>query len=313
MSSSNPNGRSFLRGAEFVEERAVEPHKAANFLDCDYGDEFWQKFRSAYSSTGPLSALTGSLAYMKWKEWETFIDGMDATDAWNNVNIFVPLTGEWRPDGSAFYTEIREKRDWIRAMQKSQWQGLFGSKPHWSFDNLVGFMLCPVGFALVQYIVFLVHKIRSNLPEDAARVNLDSTRFAFVTILDFTFDHLESSNWNTSSFDLAVNLNLDPTFYRTYSEYIRQMAPLPLHFPSREEWQGRPSQGLQMSLESLGSMPLKVALVGEHGPSNLDHLAAVQQAVQQAVAHPIEAGHFFSYLWQLEGRRSVPKMFEVRF
>lgn len=277
----------------FYEERAAEPHKAANFLDCDYGDEFWQKFRSAYSSTGPLSALTGSLAYMKWKEWETFIDGMDANDVWNDVNIFVPLTGEWRPDGSAFYTQIREKRDWIRAMQKSQWQGLFGSKPQWSFDNLVGFMLCPVGFALVQYIVFLVHKIRSKLPEDAARVNLESTRFAFVTILDFTFDHLESSNWNTSSFDLAVNLNLDPTFYPTYSEYIRQMEPLPLHFPNwRDEWQG---QG-RLS-DPITAMSMKVALVGEHGPSNLDHLAAVQRAI----AHPIEAGHFFSYLWQLEG------------
>eukprot|EP00438_Fugacium_kawagutii_P023447 Skav236819 [mRNA] locus=scaffold2823:69762:87097:- [translate_table: standard] len=241
---------------------------------------------------------TCSTSWLK-KEWETFIDGMDANNAWNNY-IFVPLTGEWRPDGSAFYTEIREKRDWIRAMQKSQWQGLFGSKPQWSFDNLVGFMLCPVGFALVQYIVFLVHKIRSNLPEDAARVNLDSTRFAFVTILDFTFDHLESSNWNTSSFDLAVNLNLDRRFYPTYSEYIRQMAPLPLHFPSwREEWQGqRTGHSEGRGPPSLGrSSEMRVALVGEHGPSNLDHLAALQQAV----AHPIEAGHFFSYLWQLEG------------
>lgn len=47
-----------------------------------------------------------------------------------------------------------------------------------------------------------------------------------VSILDSHFDHLESSNWNVSSFDLAVNLNLeDPKFYPRYADFIVDHAP----------------------------------------------------------------------------------------
>ena len=291
----------------FTEEKDTDPLKAASFLDCENseGDEFWRSFRSAYRKTGPLSPETGSLAYLKWKDWETFIDGMDENEAFNG-RIFVPLAGEWRADGSAFFTQIREKRDWVTALQKSQWQGLFGSPPAWSSDNLVGFMLCPVGFALVQYVIFLVHKMRSNLPEDAARLNLESMLLAFVTILDSNFDHLESSNWNASSFDLAVNLNLDdPKFYPRYSDYIASLDPLPLRYPTwREdlhtESQIQVADRLKQQLE-----PFRLALVGEHGPSNLENLAAVQAATESLIPphtrHTIEAGYFFSYLWQLKG------------
>jgi len=286
--------------------------KAASFLDCENGDEFWQSFRSAYRKTGPLSPETGSLAYLKWKDWETFIDGMDENEAFKG-RIFVPLAGEWRADGSAFFTQIREKRDWVTALQKSQWQGLFGSPPAWSSDNLVGFMLCPVGFALVQYVIFLVHKMRSNLPEDAARLNLESMLLAFVTILDSNFDHLESSNWNASSFDLAVNLNLeDPKFYPRYSDYTASLDPLPLRYPTwREDLPYAESQfTVADRLKRQLVEPFRVALVGEHGPSNLENLAAIQAATEVShtshtshisPSHTIEAGHFFSYLWQLKG------------
>ncbi len=290
--------------AFLAQEQQTDPRKAASFLDCDNGDIFWQRFRSAYSATGPLSPESGSLAYMKWKEWEEFIDGMDANEAFNG-RVFVPLAGEWRADGSAFFTQIREKRDWVTALQKSQWQGLFGSPPAWSSDNLVGFMLCPVGFALVQYVIFLVHKMRSNLPEEAARLNLESMLLAFVTILDSNFDHLESSNWNTTSFDLAMNLNLeDPKFYRTYSDFIASLGSLPLRFSTwRQDWPEHSELtmgGHHVGHVPIGRLPLKVSLVGEHGPSNLENLAAVQAALDLD-SHHIEAGHFFSYMWQLKG------------
>ena len=285
------------------QDQSIDPQKAASFLDCDKGDVFWQRFRAAYSATGPLSPETGSLAYLKWKDWEMFIDGMD--DEAFDGRVFVPLAGEWRADGSAFFTQIREKRDWVTALQKSQWQGLFGSPPAWSSDNLVGFMLCPVGFALVQYVIFLVHKMRSNLPEDDARLNLESMLLAFVTILDSNFDHLESSNWNASSFDIAVNLNLeDPKFYPRYSDYIASLPSLPLRFPTwQEDWHrsSRHEHSETQVAETLKrhlQEPMKVALVGEHGPSNLENLAAVQAAL---ASHTIEAGHFFSYMWQLKG------------
>eukprot|EP00435_Cladocopium_sp_Y103_P029416 s1999_g7.t1 len=293
--------------ANSMTEKGTDPLKAASFLDCENGDEFWRSFRKAYSATGPLSPETGSLAYLKWKDWETFIDGMDENEAFNG-RIFVPLAGEWRADGSAFFTQIREKRDWVTALQKSQWQGLFGSPPAWSSDNLVGFMLCPVGFALVQYVIFLVHKMRSNLPEDAARLNLESMLLAFVTILDSNFDHLESSNWNASSFDIAVNLNLeDPKFYPRYSDYIASLDSLPLRYPTWRE--DLPQAGSQIQVAKRLKQQLmeafRVALVGEHGPSNLENLAAVQAAtdgfISSPSSHTIEAVHFFSYMWQLKG------------
>ena len=56
-----------------------------------------------------------------------------------------------------------------------------------------------------------------------------------VSILDSHFDHLESSNWNVSSFDLAVNLNLeDPKFYPSYADFIADHAPPELRLRS---WQ----------------------------------------------------------------------------
>ena len=273
---------------------SIDAGKAASFLDCENGDPFWHHFREAFSATGPLSPATASLAYLKWKEWEDFIDGMDAASLFDG-RIFVPLAGEWHPDGSAYYTQIREKRDWVTALQKSQWQGLFGSPPAWSSDNLVGFMACPVGFALVQYVIFLVHKMRSNLPEDAARLNLESMLFAFVSILDSNFDHLESSNWNVSSFDLAVNLNLeDPHFYASYRDFI-------------EEGEGKSENAIMFAESSFQCDrddrdgfqfgKIRVALVGEHGPSNLEHLASLQAAAGRM---ELEAGHFFAYLWQFE-------------
>ena len=225
------------------------------------------------------------------EEWEDFIDGMDESEAFDG-RVFVPLAGEWRVDGSAYVTRILEKRDWVTALQRSQWQRLFGRPPSYSEDNLQGFMRCPVGFALVQYVIFLVHKLRSELPEDAAKINLESMLFAFVSILDSNFDHLESSNWNVSSFDLAVNLNLeDPNFYPRYSDYIDTLH-FKLHLPSwRDDWpEYRKYQGFEPS------EPLPVALVGEHGPSNLENLAAAQAALN---VH-LEAQHFFTYMWQLK-------------
>ena len=301
-----------------IAEESIDARKAASFLDCS-GNPFWQSFREAFGNTGPLSPATGSLAYVKWKEWEDFIDGMDASGAFDG-SVFVPLAGEWHLDGSAYFTQIREKRDWVRALQKSQWQGLFGSPPSWSSENLVGFMVCPVGFALVQYVIFLVHKMRSNLPEDAARLNLESMLFAFVSILDSNFDHLESSNWNVTSFDLAVNLNLDdPKFYRSYAEYIEFVRSKEgiagiSSFPSwQEDWPNFPSESRTLNDLAEGKLrklpKLRVALVGEHGPSNLEHLAALQEAL----ASPVEARHFFTYLWQLgrpekrEGQKTKQK------
>ena len=261
-------------------------------------------FRHLFATSGPLSSETGTLAYMKWREWEQFIDGLDAATATGALDgIVVPLAGEWRPDGSSYSTQIREKRDWVKAMQKSQWQGLFGSPPQWSANNLVGFMRCPVGFVMVQYVVFLVHKLRSKLPADAAQMNLESMLYSFVSILDAHFDHLESSNWNYSSFDLAVNLNLeDARYFPRYADFVAVQSNPPVYQP---RWQDEWPEHLRWANRSLGRLrkgSLRVALVGEHGPSNLEHVEAVQVVSRSMWEDSyVESGHFFTYLWQLDG------------
>ncbi|CAJ1401029.1 unnamed protein product [Effrenium voratum] len=283
--------------ANSMESGEIDPGRAGAFLDCDNGDLFWQRFRDAFSRTGPLSPETGSMAYVKWKAWEDFVDGMEEAGGFDG-RVVVPLAGEWHADGSGYFTQVREKRDWVTALQKSQWQAVFGKPPAWSSDNLVGFMQCPVGFALVQYVIFLVHKMRSNLPEDAARLNLESMLFAFVSILDSHFDHSESSNWNVSSFDLAVNLNLeDPKFYPRYADFIADHAPPELRLRSwQEDWPGH----RMVQSRRLEERILRTALVGEHGPSNLDNLASASAAVSSSGVR-LEAGHFFTYMWQLRG------------
>ena len=290
---------------QFVEEQSADPSRAAAFLDCASSEEFWDLFREVFSSSGPLSPDTGTLAYLKWKEWEQFIDGLDAaTEVGSLDGIVVPLTGEWRPDGSGYFTEIREKRDWVKAMQQSQWQNLFGSPPQWSAGNLVGFMRCPVGFVMVQYVVFLVHKLRSNLSLDAAETNLESMLYSFVSILDAHFDHLESSTWNHSSFDLAVNLNLeDARYFPRYADFVAAQEKSPVHEPHwKDEWPEH-AQWVHAVKGLIARKPqaFRIALVGEHGPSNLEHLQAAQAAAHDIWPNvPIEAGHFFTYLWQLD-------------
>ena len=283
----------------WVQEQGADPARAGAFLDCADSDDFWPTFREIFRTFGPLSPDTGTMAYMKWKQWELFIDGLDAAkDAGALDGIVVPLAGEWRPDGSSYFTRIQEKRDWVLAMQKSQWQGLFGSPPKWSAGNLVGFMRCPAGFVLVQYVVFLVHKLRSELSVEAAQTNLESMLYAFVNIFDAHFDHLESSNWNYSSFDLAVNLNIeDERHFPRYADFVAAQDNSPVYEPRwQDDWPEHVSwiqRGAPKELEKL-----RIALVGEHGPSNLEHLEALSAALEDWSLQ-VEAAHFFTYLWQL--------------
>ena len=55
-------------------------------------------------------------------------------------------------------------------------------------------------------------------------------------------------------------------------------------------------------LEWVLGVPMTLALVGEHGPVNMDHLSTAQAAWAEACpGSPVEAAHFFTYLWALEG------------
>ncbi|CAE8628663.1 unnamed protein product, partial [Polarella glacialis] len=304
-------------------KRDAGPGDAAVFLDCGpQAGRFWSVFRDAFSATGPLSAQTGTLAYLKWSKWEAFIDGMDFAGAWDGRAV-VPLAGEFDAQGFSLQTRVHSKRDWIKVLQHMQWQMLYGKAPDWSEDNLAGFLNCPVGFAVVQYVIFLVHKIRSNLPPPEAQTNLDGIIYAFAGLFSGPVDHLESSSWNISSFDLAVNMNLktgENSYFESYDQYFRMRpTPLPRLTSWREDWSEHKSWLSPVACRTWGRARgtsedsgenLRVAFVGEHGPSNLEHLSALTAALADATGSDacntggppvIDAGHFFTYLWSLGG------------
>ena len=49
------------------------------------------------------------MAYVKWKAWEDFVDGMEEAGGFDG-RVVVPLAGEWHADGSGYFTQVREKR-----------------------------------------------------------------------------------------------------------------------------------------------------------------------------------------------------------
>ena len=87
----------------------------------------------------------------------------------------------------------------------------------------------------------------------------------------------------------AVNLNVRPGhYYESYDSYLEEN-PIP---PAQltDWWQDAPS------LASLDAVlvtdqcdeRIPVALIGEHGPVNMDHLSTITAAFQSACAKPLE-------------------------
>lgn len=322
--------------------------QAAAYLDCEglgQKDSFWPAFRRAFSEGGPLGSDTLELAYERWSQWEELVDRMDHSGQFGG-QVIVSLPGVDYLNGTKLETRVWDRMDLIKALQRANFQALFGRPPPWGPEDLAGFLACPVGFVLVQYVVFLVHKVRSRLPPDEMKLNWDSFRTSFGMVLglpSYVFDHLESSSWGVSSFDLAVNMNTkDGSWVKSYDDYC-QSSPVPP--PRVRTWQedapmlalsalepprlpslcrpgsgdagtGHPRYGLgssgigDSSSSSSDTVAVRVALLGEHGPTNIDHLSTASAAIEQLCAGSsgearrsvrIEAAHFFTYLWKLEG------------
>ncbi|CAK0877021.1 unnamed protein product [Prorocentrum cordatum] len=196
---------------------------------------------------------------------------MDAAGAFDG-QMTVPLPGTFFQNGSVVETSILGKADFLSTFQRAQYQGLFGSAPAWGPDNLAGFLACPMGFLLVQYVIYIVHKVRGQLSPEEARDYWESIYKSWAAVLGspvFIFDHLESSRWNITSFDIAVNLNTqEGEYFPTYEAYcLARPVPPPRFRPWQELWPEHP-QWLGSPDLCRGPGALSVALVGEHGPSS---------------------------------------------
>merc|ERR550534_1564787 len=144
---------------------------------------------------------TMSLAYTKWIEWEAAVNEMEASGQLSGrAPLLLPSVRT--VNATPEETLVWDRLELVHAIQRARFQGLFGSPPAWGPDDLAGFLACPVGFVLVQYVVFSVHKMRSRLPLPERMVNWESMSNAFGMILGlppYALDFLESSHWGISS------------------------------------------------------------------------------------------------------------------
>mmetsp|Transcript_11654 Transcript_11654/g.31256 ORF Transcript_11654/g.31256 Transcript_11654/m.31256 type:complete len:243 (-) Transcript_11654:16-744(-) len=167
-----------LTKSEFSQEdNSPSQDHAAKFLDCEGLGEahnFWVHFRETFSRRGPLDSETIGLAVMKWQEWESFIDALDVGGKLNG-QITVPLLDNVFENRSAVQVLIYDRQDVLRALQQARYQALFGSPRAWG-SGFVGALACPIGFLLVQYVLFVVQRVRFELfPEE-----VEVSEFGFV-------------------------------------------------------------------------------------------------------------------------------------
>ncbi|CAJ1455297.1 unnamed protein product [Effrenium voratum] len=294
----------------FASGSLPKPQRAAAFLDCEgLGDEhiFWPVFRHALRSEGVLGETTLQLAVKKWGEWEDYQEQMIQNGDLDGSST-IRVEGLKYANGSQVETHLRGLIDLPVVFQKASFSHLFDDPPKWGPSDFAGFLACPVGFVLVQYVIFIANKVRGQLEYSLLRDYWEGMVNAFgliYAIPSYVLDHSESANWGITSFDIAVNLNTQTgSYYTSYDDYCHaNPVPPPLlthwwhdapHIASRDEEGGLCS----------GSGPIPVALIGEHGPVNLDHLSTASAALREACGDRdpiVEPGHFFTYLWALEG------------
>eukprot|EP00929_Paragymnodinium_shiwhaense_P061977 TRINITY_DN30949_c0_g1_i3.p2 TRINITY_DN30949_c0_g1~~TRINITY_DN30949_c0_g1_i3.p2 ORF type:complete len:262 (-),score=53.98 TRINITY_DN30949_c0_g1_i3:1449-2234(-) len=186
--------------------------RAGQFLNCEgLGDEFafWPAFREALASEGPLGQKTLYHAYNKWSEWEDLIESFEKQGYFGGGD-----SGELRPFNLGNSTIALEgnidRLDFIKVLQRASMQLLFNEPDAWTMKDLAGFLACPIGFVLVQYVIFAVQKLRGRLPAEQRMINWESMQNTFGLLLgtpSYALDHLESSDWGITSFDMAVNLD----------------------------------------------------------------------------------------------------------
>ena len=83
----------------------------------------------------------------------------------------------------------------------------------------------------------------------------------------------------------AVNLNVRPGhYYESYDSYLEEN-PIPAA-QLTDWWQDAPSLDALEVTDGWCDERIPVALIGEHGPVNMDHLSTITAAFQSACAKP---------------------------
>lgn len=325
----------------FAETKVSQPRKGQleQFLNCENlgkekGHRFWSLFRQSMAQNGIFGEDTVQLAVIKWTEWEIIVEKLLETgQLGGQIPMLMPapiVTNK----SALVETLVHDRRDLVVAFQRASFQMLYiDGDRKWPADYLAGFMSCPIGFVLVQYVVFMVHKTRSEIDDVERRRNWESMAQAFGLVLGlppYALDFLESSRWGLTSFDMIVNLNHDNR--RHWESYAGYCKANPVPPPVLNHWtEDAPElakkvpefakKTLHAGTKSLctpgADGSLRIALVGEHGGVNMDHLSTVVKAVRQVClesdvrlataphAGPdgpkLDAAHFFTYLWHLAG------------
>ena len=96
----------------------------------------------------------------KWSEWEAYQDAMLASGELSGAAITVP--GLRFVNGSAVELRLKGLIELPQIFQRAQYSQLFTEPPSWG-QEYVGFLACPIGFVLVQYVIFIANKVRGNL------------------------------------------------------------------------------------------------------------------------------------------------------
>jgi len=221
-------------------------------LDCD-GSEPWLSFRRARLASGgaPCTSEVFNHALAAWNS----IDWASASAHIGGETSLEVSPPETRLS-SQFTTVDKDLQRWMQkaTMLLSQSQALaqgWGSTTEdgvWLPSTAQVLYDCPFrdfgpyALLMVQHVMLqCMHRSARHELERPLRLIRDNLFALFEVLLDFpahTFDFLESSSWNTSSFDLAVTLigtdpeNREP-MYASFEDYA---AAHPVSAPFLPTW-----------------------------------------------------------------------------
>eukprot|EP00439_Symbiodinium_sp_Y106_P012172 s5075_g1.t2 len=198
------------------------------FLHCRHSDIFREFFQL--------------VSRKRFEEVEVF---QFALDLHNKLDLSQPGSEDFR-DELPWHTTIQDGRrisrgvdDWM-TRQVMLLAHLFGVDPSISEASSFSDFLeqhgtagawqpldCPYGFLLLEYAILTGFQL---MGQDELRDQATSAIAASIEVLlhapYYTYDFLESSLWNISLYDMAVNLD-QPHHYTSFEDYVVSAAPPP--------------------------------------------------------------------------------------
>ncbi|CAE7790368.1 unnamed protein product [Symbiodinium sp. CCMP2456] len=249
------------------------------FLHCQHSDVFQEFFQL--------------VSRKRFEEVEVF---QFALDLHNKLDLSQPGSEDFREE-LPWHTTIQISRgvdDWM-TRQVMLLAHLFGVDPSISEVSSFSEFLeqhgtagawqpldCPYGFLLLEYAILTGFQL---MGQDDLRDQATSAIAASIEVLlhapYYTYDFLESSLWNISLYDMAVNLD-QPHHYTSFEDYVaRRPLPPPRLWPWHAEGHStRPTgEGLASAAARLRS-GLKIAMLQLHDGTALELWASAEAALK---------------------------------